>query len=162
MTDLQPARFPDEKTLVQSLFREYRQWLAIDLDFQSFDAEMASLSGKYAPPTGNIILARAGGEIAGCICWYELEKTICEIKRLYVRPGFRGRGIGKALMDYAIDAIRATGYEKLRLDSLERLAGAKKLYERFAFRPIAPYNYNPCPDVYYLELELSAKMEKTA
>lgn len=154
MTNIVAASFPQDRSLVETLFTEYQKSLGIMLDFQSFDKELALLPDKYSPPKGNIVIAWESNQPAGCVAWYELEKTICEVKRLYVRPAFRGRNIGKQLLDYAIDAARVSGYEKLRLDSLERLKGAAKLYEHYDFRRIAPYNENPHPDVYYLELNL--------
>jgi GNAT superfamily N-acetyltransferase len=153
------ARFPEDRPVVEALFREYQQSLGIDLDFQSFDEEMAALPGKYARPRGDILLAFHGGKPAGCIAWYPLKADICEIKRLYVRPVARGQQLGKYLLEYAIMAVRRQGYRKLRLDSLARLKKARKLYESFAFRPIAPYNVNPFPDVYYLELDLIKEPE---
>ncbi len=142
---------------MQQLLREYQNWLGVDLCFQSFEDELESLPVKYAAPAGDMVIARAGGEVAGCISWYPVESQIAEIKRLYVRPTFRGRGVGRRLFAHAVDRIRDYGYHAVRLDSLERLAEAKKLYESFDFRPISPYNNNPLPDVYYLELPLFAK-----
>lgn len=153
------ARFPREKALVQELFREYQHALGIDLTFQSFEDELASLPGRYAPPSGNIVLARIDGEVAGCICWYPMSKKIAEIKRLYVRPAFRGRNVGRVLMQYAIEAIGKSGYEKVRLDSLGRLTEAANLYESFDFKRIKPYNDCPLPDVYYMELSLAARKQ---
>lgn len=159
MLSISLALFPDEKPLVQAMFREYQTMLGIDLEFQSFEQELASLPSKYAPPLGGIALARADDKVAGCICWYPFSESICEIKRLYVRPGFRGCGAGRALLSYAIDESRKAGYATLYLDSLERLKEAQKLYESFDFRRIPAYNVNPFPDVYYMELNLSRKPE---
>lgn len=152
---LTSAQFPEEKPLVAALFREYQQFLGIDLEFQSFESELAALPGKYAQPKGDIVLARVGEKVVGCISWYPLAPGIAEIKRLYVRPAARGLGAGKALFSHALEAIRESGYGKVRLDSLERLTEAAKLYETFGFRRIQPYNHNPFPDVYYMELNLA-------
>jgi putative acetyltransferase len=148
------AVFPHDLSLVQRLLREYQDWLEVDLCFQSFEKELENLPVKYARPAGDMVIARVDGEVAGCISWYPIEPQIAEIKRLYVRPAFRGRGVGRLLFAHAIDKIRDYGYRTVRLDSLERLAEAKKLYESFDFRPIPPYNSNPLPDVYYMELPL--------
>lgn len=156
MSSILPARFPEDRAIVETLFREYQQGLSVSLDFQSFDEEVALLPGKYAPPGGGILLARMKGEAAGSVAWYRLAPEIAEIKRLYVRPAFRGVGLGKALLERVIGNVRAAGYRKLYLDSLHRLAEARKLYESFDFRDIPPYNVNPEPDVYYMELDLCA------
>jgi putative acetyltransferase len=148
------ALFPDDTALIQSLWQEYQQQLGIDLAFQAFDAELAGLPGRYARPAGDLVICRVDGEASGCISWYPMENNICEIKRLYVKPDFRGQDIGRRLMSYAIDKITQYGYDAVRLDSLQRLESAKKLYESFDFQPIPPYNHNPLPDVYYMELKL--------
>jgi GNAT superfamily N-acetyltransferase len=153
-TTLTSAIFPQDMALMQQLLREYQDWLGVDLCFQSFEDELEALPVKYAQPTGDMLIARVNGKVAGCISWYPVEQQIAEIKRLYVRPAFRGQGIGRKLFVHAIDKIRDYGYRAVRLDSLERLSEAKKLYESFDFRPISPYNDNPLPDVYYMELSL--------
>lgn len=139
---------------MQQLLREYQDWLGVDLCFQSFEKELENLAVKYARPAGDMVIARVAGEVAGCISWYPIDPQIAEIKRLYVCPAFRGQGVGRRLLAHAIDKIRDYGYHAVRLDSLERLVEAKKLYESFDFRPISPYNDNPLPDVYYMELPL--------
>jgi len=154
------AQFPEIKPLVQTLLREYHAMLAIDLEFQSFEKELAGLPSKYVAPRGGIALARVNGEAAGCICWYRFSEETCEIKRLFVRNSFRGHGAGKALLAYAIEQARHAGYQRIWLDSLERLKEAQKLYESFDFRPIPAYNVNPFPDVYYMELDLSTEPPK--
>jgi GNAT superfamily N-acetyltransferase len=154
MVTILPAQFPEDRALVETLFREYQQSIGIDLDFQSFDEEIAALPGKYAPPRGNIVIAQAEGKVAGSVAWYPLTEVICEVKRLYVRPGFRGQRIGFMLLNHAIEESRKARYRAVRLDSLARLKEARKLYESFAFQEIAPYNANPFSDVYYMELEL--------
>lgn len=153
---IQPAHFPKDTALVQQLFDEYERYLDIDLAFQNFSQEKEVLPGKYAEPKGGIALAKIGDEAAGCVCWYPLKDDICEIKRLFIRPAFRGKGAGRALLSHAVEAAKSAGYRKVCLDSLERLPEAKKLYESFGFTPIAPYNFNPYPDVYYMALDLCA------
>ncbi|MGE0753675.1 MAG: GNAT family N-acetyltransferase [Alphaproteobacteria bacterium] len=157
--DIDPAKFPEDKKVVQELFREYQQLLGIDLGFQDFEHELASLPGRYVQPAGNIALARLDKQVAGCICWYPMSEEVVEIKRLYVRPAFRGRNVGRMLMQYTIESVTKAGYEKARLDSLGRLKEAANLYESFDFKRISPYNENPLPDVYYMELDLAARKQ---
>ncbi|MBX2861583.1 MAG: GNAT family N-acetyltransferase [Vampirovibrio sp.] len=143
---------------LKKLFTEYQQFLGIDLGFQGFAVELTGLPGKYHPDKrGQLYLARYKNEPAGCVAIYEYNQSenICELKRLYVRPAFHGKGIGKVLFATAIEDAKALGYEKLYLDSLKRLASARKLYDAFGFEEIAPYNENPQPDVYYMELALT-------
>jgi putative acetyltransferase len=149
-----PARFPQDREALAALFREYEEYLGINLSFQSFAEEIDALPGKYAPPEGGILLARDGDVLLGCVCWYPLKAGIAEIKRLYIRPAARGRGAGRTLLTTAIRAIAESGYETVYLDSLKRLEEATALYESLGFKPIMPYNTNPHPDVYYLALSL--------
>lgn len=139
---------------VRKLFQEYASSLGISLDFQSFDEELADLPGDYRPPAGRLLLAHWAGEPAGCVALRRIEGSICEMKRLYTRPGFRRLGIGRALCEALIEEARRGGYERMRLDTLPSMEAAKAMYVSFGFREIAPYRYNPIEGAMFLELEL--------
>ena len=148
------AATPGDVQKARELFLEYAAWLKVDLCFQGFDQELAALPGKYAPPQGRLLLAGAEGELAGCIALRPLEPGMGEVKRLYVRPAFRGRGIAKKLAEELIAAARAIGYARLRLDTLAFMREAAALYRSLGFVDIAPYYDNPLPGVVYMELKL--------
>ena len=140
---------------VRELFLEYAQSLTFDLCFQSFDKELAGLPGDYAPPEGRLLLAIFDGQTAGCVALHKIENDVCEMKRLYVRPQFRGKGLGKALAERVINEARAIGYKKLRLDTVEPvMRTAVAMYRQLGFREIAPYRPNPIEDALYMELQL--------
>ena len=140
---------------VQRLFREYVEWLGEDLAFQGLDNELAQLPGKYAPPDGRLMLGLLDGHAVGCVAVRRLDEVVCEMKRLWVRPAWRRRGFGRRLADAIVAEARAIGYGKMRLDTLERLAGAARLYEAMGFRRIDAYYPNPLDGVVYLELDLA-------
>lgn len=154
---LRDAR-PDEMDAVRALFREYESWLAFDLCFQSFEAELAALPGRYAPPSGRLLLAEVGGEVAGVIALRAFDEDgVCEMKRLWVRPVFQGHGVGRALAERLVAEARAIGYRAMRLDTLpDRMKSANALYDSLGFRDIPAYYANPLPGVRYMELALHA------
>ncbi len=151
MFRLARARHAEEMASAAVLFREYADWLAIDLSFQGFDAELRDLPGKYAPPTGELLLAySAGGEALGCVAVRALGDTaVCEMKRLYVRPTARGLGIGRTLVDAIIRSAEELGYLEMRLDTLPTMAEAYGLYE------IPAYYHNPVLGTRYLGRSLA-------
>ena len=140
---------------VRALFLEYAQSLGFSLCFQGFDEELRTLPGMYAPPRGRLLLAIEGEGPAGCVGLHEWDAQIAEMKRLYVRPAFRGRGLGRILTDAALADARALGYRSIRLDTIPTLMQpAIALYRELGFREIPPYRDNPIPGALYLELHL--------
>jgi len=139
---------------IRELFGEYARAIEVDLCFQSFDRELAELPGKYAPPDGRLFLAREGATPAGCVAVRKIGEGICEMKRLYVRPAFRGQGLGRTLANAVINAARHLGYERMRLDTLGSMNEALRLYESLGFQRIAPYYDNPSGCAVFMELRL--------
>lgn len=149
------AEGPDDLAAARRLFQAYADWLAVDLCFQGFTEELATLPGAYAPPAGRLLLAKAGGDAIGCVGLRPLEPGICEMKRLWVEPGFAGVGIGRALAERIIAEARAIGYERMRLDTIApRMPTAQRLYASLGFREIPAYYHNPLDGVVMLELVL--------
>jgi len=137
------------------LFQEYQASLGISLCFQNFDKEVAGLPGDYAPPNGRLYLAVENGAVAGCIALRKIDERICEMKRLYVRPQFRGTGLGRKLTERIIADARAIGYASMRLDTMPgKMDQAIVLYRSLGFKDIAPYYDNPYDDVAFMELDL--------
>ena len=148
------AATPEHIHTVRSLFTEYQQWLNFSLCFQGFDKELAELPGKYAPPKGRIYLAAVAEKVAGCIALRPMEEEgICEMKRLFVRKEFRGKGIGKMLTERIIADAQQIGYRTMRLDTLQRMERARALYTTLGFNVISAYYHNPIDDVVFMELK---------
>jgi ribosomal protein S18 acetylase RimI-like enzyme len=139
----------------RELFREYEVWLNLDLCFQNFEKELAELPGAYAPPTGRLLLAFADNKLAGCVALRKMTDEVCEMKRLFLRPEFHGKGLGRKLAQRIIDEARAIGYQRMRLDTLsEQMGSAIGLYRALGFKEIAPYYENPVPGALFMELTL--------
>ena len=150
------ARTPAEVGRARSLFIEYSERLGLNLCFQNFEEELAELPGRYAPPDGRLLLAVSSGqEAAGCVGLRKIGDGVCEMKRLYVRPEFRGLGIGLAMAVHLIEEARSIGYAAMRLDTLPaQMAEALRLYRLLGFREIEPYYDNPVEGALFLELTL--------
>ena len=139
----------------RALFLEYAQSLGFSLCFQSFDKELAGLPGDYAPPVGRLLLAEYDGQLAGCVALHRIDPGICEMKRLYLRPQFRGKGLGRALADRIIAEARHIGYQRLRLDTVDPIMkDAIAMYRKIGFQEIAPYRENPIAGALYMELQV--------
>ena len=149
------ASSPNEINEARTLFREYEAWLNLDLCFQNFEKELAELPGAYAQPSGRLLLAFEDNELAGCVALRSLGDDVCEMKRLFLRPQFHGRGLGRELAKRIIEEARAIGYQKMRLDTLsEQMGSAIQLYRALGFREIAPYYDNPVAGALFMELTL--------
>ncbi len=136
------------------LFQAYAASLPFDLGFQGFEEEVASLPGGYAPPDGDLLLALSGNEAAGCVAFRKLDADTCEMKRLFVLPGFRGRGVGGRLVARVLTEARRRGYARMRLDTVTSMVEANRLYRRFGFREIPPYCHNPLDGAGFFEKTL--------
>lgn len=139
----------------RELFKEYAAWLEVDLCFQSFEKELAELPGDYAPPDGRLFLLFDDVQLAGCVALRKIGEGICEMKRLFLRLEFRGKGLGRLLINSIIQAAREIGYERMRLDTLPvQMGDAIALYRSMGFREIEPYYQNPVPGAKFMEIEL--------
>jgi ribosomal protein S18 acetylase RimI-like enzyme len=149
------AASPAQIAQARELFLEYAQSLSFSLCFQNFEEELAGLPGDYAPPDGRLLLAMYEDQLAGCVALHKLEPGICEMKRLYLRPQFRGKRLGRALADQIIVEARQIGYQRMRLDTVEPvMKDAVAMYRKIGFREIEPYRSNPIAGALYMELQL--------
>jgi len=153
--ELIQATTEEQIEAARELFKEYAAGLAIDMCFQSFDHELQTLPGKYAMPDGRLLLVYADDELAGCIALRKLDDRTCEMKRLFLRPGFRGRGYGRRMIDKLIEVAREIGYQRMVLDTLPgKMDAAIALYRELGFEDIPAYYDNPLVGAVYLERTL--------
>lgn len=151
---VRPAQFPQDATAVLQIWREYVASSSVSLDYQDYEAEFADLPGKYALPEGRLLIAVGDGSIAGCVAFRKVSDSICEMKRLYVRPSARGTGLGRQLVEQLLAEAKEAGYEEMRLDVLEEFTQAYKLYAELGFVPADPVSFNPVPGTSFLGLSL--------
>ena len=154
MIAIRHARFPEDRDAVIEIWREYVAFPKTDLSFQSFEAEFADLPGKYAPPTGCVLLAWRADRVVGCIAMRKVDREICEMKRLYVRPEAQGAGLGRHLIEQLIAEARNAGYAEMRLDVLADFSAARHLYEKLGFKPAPAVSHNPLRGAAFLGLRL--------
>lgn len=156
--ELLPALTPADLTQVHAIFLEYAQSLKVDLCFQNFDEELRDLPGEYAEPRGALLLAQVNGEIAGCCALRPLDgcdySNAAEMKRLYVRPAFRGLGLGRQLAEAILDTARHAGYACVLLDTLDDMEAARALYEDLGFEEVPPFYHNPHAGAHYLKVDI--------
>jgi putative acetyltransferase len=149
------AESPSQLAEARELFLEYAQSLGFSLCFQNFEKELAGLPGDYAPPEGRLLLADYQGQLAGCVALHKLEAEICEMKRLYLRPQLRGKGLGRAMTNRIIAEARQIGYRRMRLDTVEPIMkDAVAMYRKIGFKEVEPYCSNPIAGALYMELQL--------
>ena len=147
---------PEDIQHARELFEEYAASIDISLCFQNFDKELAQLPGQYVPPAGRLILAIENSQVAGCVALRPIGEGVCEMKRLYVRPNFRGRGLGRDLTERIMSEARDIGYKVMRLDTLPgKMDLALGMYRSLGFREIEPYYPNPVAGAVFMELALS-------
>lgn len=152
---IREVKTPEEIEVVRTLFREYEAWLGVDLCFQDFETELATLPGKYGYPEGSLVLAYLDREPVGCAALRPLQgRQVCEMKRLYVQPHARGRGIGLGLARRILRDGQKIGYKRIRLDTLARMEDAIRLYTALGFYEIGPYRDNPLKDAVFMERTL--------
>jgi putative acetyltransferase len=155
---IEPFRGPQDLEAVRGLFLEYAKSLNVDLCFQNFEEELAGLPGEYAQPRGGLLLATVFGEAAGCCALRALDgvdyANACEMKRLYVRPAFRGLGLGRMLTESILDQARQAGFACVLLDTLDDMEAARGLYNELGFEDVPPYYFNPIAGAHYLKADL--------
>ena len=155
LTEIVSACSIDDIENSRSLFKEYAAWLEIDLCFQNFEKELSELPGDYAPPGGRLLLASVNKTLAGCIALRKIGEGVCEMKRLFVRPEFRGQSLGRGLAQAIIRNAKQIGYKRMRLDTLPpKMNDAIGLYQSLGFKEIEPYYNNPVPGALFMELDL--------
>lgn len=155
--EIAPVTIADDLAATVELFRAYASSLDVDLSYQDFEAEMAAMPGKYASPSGALLLARdSNGTPAGCVGLRPIEpRGCCEMKRLYVAPQGRGFGLGEKLVRAVIEEAKRIGYREMRLDTLPSMTGAIALYSKLEFEPIAPYYETPVVGTHFMRLPLT-------
>ena len=153
------AQSPADVDIARELIREYADTLGVDLSFQQFEIELATLPGEYAPPSGLLLLATVDGQLAGCGGFRALPDVdyanACEMKRLYVRPAFRRFGLGRIIAQALMDHATESGYTVMLLDTLDDMEAARGLYASLGFNEVPPYYYNPVPGAHYLKADLT-------
>ena len=154
------AIWPFDTETVVALFREYSESIDADICFQGFEQELASLPGKYASPLGCVLLAYSEDVLVGCAALRPLTEATCEMKRVYVRPNFRGLGWGRTLALALIERAATAGYQSMRLDTLATMVAAQKMYLSLGFKPSDSYYNNPLPGTIYMELENLARIRE--
>ena len=154
--DLVQVGSQEQVAVVRELFREYADAIGVDLEYQGFTAELEALPSPYTPPYGTLLIAKINGDTAGCVALRRLNDETGEMKRLYVRPAFRSWGLGKYLIEAAIQAARRAGYTALRLDTLPSMAAAQGLYRKLGFTEIPAYSSGYLPGTRFYELKLAA------
>lgn len=160
------VRSPQQVGAIRDLFLEYQASLGIDLCFQGFEQELNNLPGDYVAPSGGLLLADVDGQAAGCCAFRPLITSdhldACEMKRLFVRPGFRGMGLGRQLVDAIVLAAQQAGYTTMLLDTLSDMESARALYQEVGFVETEPYYHNPLAGAHYLKLDLRSLAPGTA
>lgn len=154
MIDIRPAERPGDILVVRRLFRDYAEALDVDLCFQDFEAELACLPGKYAPPRGRLLLAWHGDDAVGCVALRPIDNATSEMKRLYVNPQFRAHRLGRRLAERICREARDAGYRRICLDTLPNMSAARQLYSSLGFLPIEAYVFNPIEGAIFLGLDL--------
>jgi GNAT superfamily N-acetyltransferase len=155
---IRQAIFPDDTASVLSIWPEFIANSPVNLDYQGNDAEFVGLPGKYAAPSGRVLLAEQCGEVVGCVAFRKVSDEICEMKRMYVRPSARGNHLGRDLVERLIVEARVAGYQEIRLDVMEKSVSARRLYEALGFVPAEPISFNPVPGASFLGLKIAAAL----
>jgi GNAT superfamily N-acetyltransferase len=154
MIEIVKANTPEHMEKAREIFLQYARSLDFDLSFQGFNEELAGLPGDYTPPAGCLLLAVEKGESMGCVALRKLEEGICEMKRLFLTPEQRGKGVGRLLAEGVIREAKKLGYNRMRLDTVPSMVSAIRLYQSLGFKEISAYCYNPVPGTKFFELQL--------
>jgi GNAT superfamily N-acetyltransferase len=158
MDAIRPAASPADWDLARALFREYEREIDAACCFEGFEGELAAIDRRYAPPEGRLLLAFADGEPAGCAALRRIEDGVAEGRRLWVRPAFRGRGLGGALVLALLDEARLAGFAAFRLETLPgKMSAAAAMYRQLGFREIPPYVRKPVAGALYMELPVASR-----
>ena len=154
MIEIKPAIFPEDQEHVVAIFREYVASPSVSLDFQDYEAEFASLPGKYAPPEGRLLLAWKDGAVIGCAALRKVDESLCEMKRVYIRSTARGEGLGRRLIESILAEAREAGYTRICLDVLPEFVAAQGIYQSLGFQSAPPITFNPVPGTKFLGLDI--------